>query len=290
MINPQLEGKTAVVTGANNPYGLGAAIALALAAQGVKIFLHYYRNPTSSSLPASDMPGEAFYLAQGSKEPDEVLAAIHNIGGQAVAWEADLSDPAVIPRLFDAAEVAFGQVDILVNNAAYWEADTFLSQPEEVVNKAVEMWTDAPQRVTAVSIDNLFAVITRATALMMAEFGDRVRQRQGNWGRIINISTDGAYSFPSEVSYGASKLAMEGYSRSAAQELGQFGITVNILSPGPIQTGWITPELEASCMAHCPLGRIGQPEDIADVAVFLASVQARWVTGQTIHVGGGNKM
>jgi 3-oxoacyl-[acyl-carrier protein] reductase len=124
----------------------------------------------------------------------------------------------------------------------------------------------------------------------MAEFGRRHIEAGRTWGRIINISTDGAHCFPSEISYGASKLATESYSRSAAVELGQYGITVNILSPGPIQTGWITPAIEDAAVRDTPLGRIGQPEDVADVAVFLASDQARWVTGQLIYVGGGHRM
>mgnify|MGYP001792525804 CR=1 FL=1 len=124
---------------------------------------------------------------------------------------------------------------------------------------------------------------------MMAEFARRHIARAANWGRIINISTD-TYCFPGEVSYAASKLAIESYSRSAAAELGRFGITVNIVSPGATQTGWISDELAAEITPQTPLERIGQPADVADVIVFLASEQARWLTGQTLHVGGGSKM
>jgi 3-oxoacyl-[acyl-carrier protein] reductase len=85
----------------------------------------------------------------------------------------------------------------------------------------------------------------------------------------------------------ARALASQG---AAAHELGQFGITVNIVSPGPIQTDWISPDLEAALLPTIPLGRIGQPDDVADVIVFLASHQARWLTGQTLHVGGGHRM
>jgi 3-oxoacyl-[acyl-carrier protein] reductase len=106
----------------------------------------------------------------------------------------------------------------------------------------------------------------------------------------VNISTDGASCFPSEISYGASKHALESYSRSAAQELGQYGVTVNVVSPGPVQTGWITSELEEIEVPNIPLGRIGQPGDVADVIVFLSSNQARWVTGQLVYVGGGHVM
>lgn len=125
---------------------------------------------------------------------------------------------------------------------------------------------------------------------MMAEYAQRHVRRGSRWGRIINVSTDGASGFSGEVSYGASKHALESYSRAAASELGKYGITVNIVSLGPVQTGWITSELEKTEIAQIPLGRVGQPEDVADVIVFLASEQARWVTGQLIYVGGGHVM
>lgn len=292
MIDTGLKNKVAIVTGANNPYGIGAGIAKALAVQEVKVFLHYFRcgDGKQSSVDDDDSRGEVFYYTQRAKTPDEVLDAIHQMGGQAKVWEADLSDPDNIPRLFDQAEATFGRVDILVNNAAHWEADTFLPSAGDLVNKAVEAWTSAPGHITASSFDRVFAVNTRAIALMMAEFVQRYIKRQGVWGRVINVSTDGAYCFPSEISYGASKLAMEGYARSAAQEFGQFGITVNTVSPGAIQTGWLTPEMEKEIAASYPMKRIGQPEDIADAVVFFASDQARWITGQRLYVGGGHAM
>lgn len=144
--------------------------------------------------------------------------------------------------------------------------------------------------LTAATHDAHFAVNSRGSALMMAEFARRHVGRGATWGRIINLSSDGAYGAPNEASYWASKAAIESYSRSAAIELGRFGITVNIVSPGPIQTGYISPELEAGVVGEIPLGRVGLPEDVADVIVFLASGQARWLTGQTLYVGGGHKM
>jgi 3-oxoacyl-[acyl-carrier protein] reductase len=220
-----------------------------------------------------------------------VLAAIRDQGGQAEAGEFDLSDPASAPRLFDAVEAAFGPVEVLVNNAADWEADTFIPPGSAQVNELPELWQgETTATITARSHDRHFSVNSRATALLMAEFARRHIQRGATWGRIINLSTGGAYCFPGEVSYGASKAALESYSRSAARELGPAGITVNIVSPGPIQTGWITPELEAVLVPTTPLGRIGQPDDVADVIVFLASTQARWVTGQLLHIGGGQTM
>jgi 3-oxoacyl-[acyl-carrier protein] reductase len=124
----------------------------------------------------------------------------------------------------------------------------------------------------------------------MAEFARRHVERRAEWGRIVNISTDGADTFPGEVSYGASKAALEAYSRSAAIEFAPNRITVNIVAPGPIQTGWIPDEQAPAIVATIPLGRLGEPKDVADVVLFLASEQARWVTGQRLFVGGGHRL
>ena len=192
--------------------------------------------------------------------------------------------------LYDRAEQRLGPVEVLINNAAHWEADTFVPSGAELDNKLVELWTDRPKTITAGSFARLFAVNARAPALMIAEFARRHIERQAHWGRVINISTAGAERFPSEISYGASKYALESYTRSAAMELAKFGITVNAVSLGPVQTGWITAELEREILPTIPLGRTGTPEDVADVVVFLAPEQAHWVTGQKIYIGGGHGM
>ncbi len=292
MINTALDDKVVVVTGANNPHGIGAAVAKAFAAQRAKVFIHYLRGKKSahSDLRNISSPGEAFYYSQQVQSPEEILKAIHDVGGQADAWEADLSDATAIPKLFDQAEKALGPVAVLVNNAAHWEGDTFLPPGADLANKLNELWTDQPRSLSAGSFDRIFDVNTRAPALLMAEFARRHIKRGARWGCIVNVSTAGAYCFPSEISYGASKLALEGYTRSAAAELGQWGITVNAVSLGPVQTGWITPELEKEILPTIPIGKIGTPEDVADVIVFLASEQARWMTGQRIFVGGGHGM
>jgi len=290
MIDTGLRDKVVLVTGGNNPYGIGAATAKAFAAQGAKVFIQYFR-PSSQTVEASkvSVPGEAFYRAQQATSADEVVRAIRERGSQAEALEADLSIPAVIPELFERVEKTFGPVQVLINNAAHCNPDTFIPQSQlSSDSRAVDGF---PMRsITAESHNQHFAVNSRAVALMMAEFARRHIERGARWGRIINVSTDGASGFRSEVSYGASKHALESYSRAAASELGRYGITVNIVSLGPIQTGWIPPEMEQQIALAIPLGRVGQPEDVADVIVFLASEQARWLTGQLLYVGGGHQM
>src|SRR5438270_837254 len=202
----------------------------------------------------------------------------------AFSW-ADCGLPANVPLLFDRVEATFGRVEIVVNNAAVSEHDTFDPRPD-----ARDWAGRLTSQLTAESHDRHFAVNTRAVGLMMAEHAKRHVARRGDWGRIINVSTDASPSFPGEVSYGASKHAMESYSRAAAWELGPLGITVNIVSPGPTDTGWITPDMIEGMRRTTPLGRVGTPDDIADVIVFLASEQARWITGQLHLVGGGHRM
>jgi 3-oxoacyl-[acyl-carrier protein] reductase len=284
MIDPNLNGKVVLITGANNPRGIGAAVAHAFAAQGAKLFLHTFHQPYAPTEPPRE-PGEAMYRSLQNAH-DVVVCELLTTGAQVESIEADLMDASSVPLVFDRAEAAFGRVDVLINNAANTEQDTFIPRgrlgPDSRAVDGFAMTTITPELH-----DRHFAVISRATALLMAEFARRKIERGEAWGRIINISTDGATAFPSEVSYGASKHAMESYSRSAAVELGPYGITVNVASLGPIQTGWVTPESEREIAAKTPLRRVGRPEDVAGVLVFLASEQARWVTGQLIYVGGG---
>ena len=291
MIDTGLRDKVVVVTGANNPHGIGAAVARAFATQRAKVFLHYLRDKRPTQECASGAsPGEAFYRAQQTKDAQEVLSSIGDIGGEAHAWEADLSDVRATRTLFDEAERAVGPISVLVNNAAHWEGDTFLPMGADLPNKLHELWTERPNQISAQSFERIFNINTRAPVLLMAEFARRHIERRAARGCIVNVSTDGAHCFPSEISYGASKFALESYTRSAAKELGPSGIAVNAVSLGPVQTGWITPELEREILPTIPLGKIGTPEDVADVIVFLASDQARWVTGQTICIGGGHRM
>jgi 3-oxoacyl-[acyl-carrier protein] reductase len=284
-----LRGKVVIVTGAQ--HGIGAATAKAFAAEGAAVYIHYFRVQDGLDRgERADSPGLSVFLQGRAGSADSVVQEIRERGGRAESWEADLSCPDNIAPLFQKAEEAFGPVEVLVNNAAYWDDDSFLPPDIAPANPFVESWKNRPSHITADIHDQHFAVNSRAVALLMAEFFRRHVAFGRHWGRIINVSTEGAHCFPGEVSYGASKAALEAYTRSAACELAKFGITVNIVAPGATQTGWITPELERQILPLIPCGRVGQPADVADVIVLLASEQARWVTGQLLNVGGGSKM
>jgi 3-oxoacyl-[acyl-carrier protein] reductase len=292
MIDPGLRDKVVLVTGANNPFGIGAAIAEAFAAQGASVFITYLRSrPEEFGIDAATAaeattPGETFYRARNADTPEAVLGRLREHAVRVESAEVDLADPQTIPQLFDWVEKTLGPVNILINNAAHSVSDSFIPFPSPGEDWAGRILST----VDADSHDRHFAVNSRSVALLMAEYARRHVSRGAIWGRIVNISTDGADCFPGEVSYGASKAALESYSRSAAVELGQYGITVNVVAPGPIQTGWIPADAVQSIVEDIPLGRMGRPDDVADAVVFLASDQARWVTGQRLFVGGRHRV
>lgn len=295
MIDPGLNDKVALITGANNPHGIGAAIAMAFATMGTRVFLHYYRQfvelpHQARGDPEAGEPGLAFFSQQQAKSADDVLRSIREARARADSWEADLGDAPQVTELLSRAEESFGRIDILVNNAAHYGADTFLPSGDD--GEQTNVWEGGPMAssIDSGSHDRHFAVNSRAPAMLMRDFARRVIAEGREWGRIINISADCAWGSPLEVSYRGSKYALESFSRSAAAELGPHGITVNVVSPGPVQTGYITPSAAEGLIREIPMGRIGRPEDIANAVLFFASEQAGWITGQVLTVHGGHRM
>ncbi len=267
-----LDGRVALVTGANQ--GIGAAVAVALAAQGARVLLTYWRLPVDDPALAGGGYPPA-YAELRARTADAVVERIVAAGGEAAAVEADLTDPAAPARLLDHAERVLGPVEILVNNASGWLADTFLPAGRDRFDRRL-------RTVDAAGHERQFAVDVRAPALLIAELARRHVARGAGWGRIIGLTSAGRDGFPEEVSYGAAKAAQESYTKSAAHELGRYGITANLVYPPPTDTGWVTPEVEAAVVAA---GRpIARPEDVADVVTFLASHQARHVTAQVVRM------
>jgi 3-oxoacyl-[acyl-carrier protein] reductase len=267
MIDSKLKDKIVLVTGANA--GIGAATARAFAAEGACVAVHYLDAPFPDKW---DDTYRALHVVTGRSAAEEIVSQIQHQGGRAAAVAGDLSIPANIPALFNRVEAAFGPVDVLVNNAAHCE------DPDTIFT------------TSAGSLDRYFAVNTRAIVLLIHEFVRRYQQRNASWGRIINLSTDAAQRFAGQIIYGATKAMIEAFTRSIAIEVGPLGITVNTVAPGPVQTGWMSQQMEKREAKNIPLGRAGQPKDIADVIVFLASDQARWLTGQVIKVSGGHEL
>ena len=184
--------------------------------------------------------------------------------------ESDISNEDAVKEIYSTVIERFGRVDVLVNNAAVDDENGF----------------DTIEKITQDVIDNTFAVNVRGSLLMTREFVNR----RGDYGRIINISTDAAQVFAGQITYGASKATLEALTRSIALEVGKYGITVNCVAPGPTQTGWIDAALEKAVVPIIPMGKLIQPEDIAETILFLASEQARFLTGQVIKVSGGHAL
>ena len=254
----------AIVTGAN--HGIGAATAVALARQGCAVVCAFWRvhDDLDPAVPQA-------YRDHRVGGADAVVAEIEAAGGRGVATEADLSDPATPGILFDLAEQRLGPVDILVNNATGWLADTFKPAEADRMGRAL-------QPVSQATWSQQFGVDAMAPALMISEFARRHAARNASWGRIIGLTSGGALGFPEEVSYGAAKAAQENYTMAAAQELGRYGVTANLVRPPATDTGWVTAAVRASA------ARVALPEEVAEVVTLVASHQARYITGQVIHV------
>jgi 3-oxoacyl-[acyl-carrier protein] reductase len=228
--------------------GIGAAIARRLAADGAAVAVNYSQSAAAAS---------------------EVVAQIKSAGGTAAAIQADVRDPAQVRKLFEQVKKNHGHVDILVNNAG--------------------VWANAPlSEFTIEHFRNVFD-LNVVSAILAASEAIKLFPKSG--GRIINISSVAAKLPSADGSvYSASKAALDALSLNWATELGSRNITVNSLSPGFTETEMSASapdEFKKMVLGKTPLGRMGQPADIAEVAAFLASDEARWITGQVITASGG---
>ncbi len=262
--------RVALVTGAN--HGIGAATARALAACGARVAVSYLR---LEDAPDPGIPD--CYRESRARDADAVLAEIRRGGGEAIPLEADLSDIETPTRLFDAAEEQFGPVDILVNNATGWLADTFTAETRDRMGRNLT-------RCSADTFEQQFAVDARGAAMLIAEFARRHSERGAHWGRIIGLTSGGPNGVPGEVSYGAAKAALENYTMSAAFELADLGITANMVYPPVTDTGWVSDEVRRHVAKRPDLIHIVEPDDVARVIAYLASDQAWLITGNVVHL------
>ncbi len=270
MVSYGLQNKVALITGANNPQGIGATTAFAFAREGAKVVLVYKKVPRQFDKNKVNKNGEDRYYAANAGNADVVESKLKDMKADYIVLESDISDEDAVKEVYSAVMKRYGKIDVLVNNAADGDMDGL----------------DTIEKITKKVIDDTFAVNVRGSLLMMREF---VKYR-GDYGRIINLSTDSSQVFAGQIAYGASKASLEALTRSIALEVGKYGITVNCVAPGPTQTGWIDTELEKSVVPLIPMGKLIQPEDVAETILFLAGEQAGMITGQVIKVSGGHAL
>ena len=270
MIDYGLRDKVAIITGTNNPQGIGATTALAFAREGAKVVLVYKKVFRPFDENKTDKNGVDRYYGANAGNTDFVEGKLKEINADYMVLEKDISDETAVKEIYSAIIEKYGKVDILVNNAAVDDENGF----------------DTIEKITQSVIDDTFAVNVRGSILMIKELVNH----RGNYGRIINLSTDASQIFAGQITYGASKATLEALTRSIALEVAQYGSTVNCVAPGPTQTGWIDEELEKAVIPLIPMGTLIQPEDIAETILFLASEQARMITGQVIKVSGGKAL
>ncbi|MCS6807422.1 MAG: SDR family NAD(P)-dependent oxidoreductase [Bacteroidota bacterium] len=278
----QLEGKTAIVTGSGRAGGIGAAIIKRFAAEGCNVVVSDLGTSAGENFPDS---------AIGStQEMERIAEECRSYGVQALTIPCDVRKEADVTRLVEQAVKAFGTVDIFVNNAGVGYLMQLVTEMEE------EKWS----AVMDVNVKGYFFGIKHAGRQMIAQAESG---RRG--GRIINIGSQASKSgFPFAAAYTASKHAVVGLTRSAAIELGKYGITVNTVCPNHITTGlgaWqneffaeklglTLEQYMARMKANIPLGRTGLTQDIAKACAFLASAEAEYITGEAMNVSGGEEM
>lgn len=246
----KLVGKTAVVTGASR--GIGRAIALELAAQGANIVVNY---------------------AGSEAKAMEVAEEVRALGTKAMVVQANVSNATEVQDMMKRAIDEFGSIDVLVNNAGVTRDNLLMRMKEEEWDEVIN-----------INLKGVFLCTKAVTRTMM-------KQRSGS---IINVaSIVGVSGNAGQANYVAAKSGVIGLTKTTAKELAPRGITVNAIAPGFISTDMtdkLTPEVKEAMLAQIPLARFGEPKDIASVVSFLASEDAKYMTGQTLHVDGGMVM
>ena len=245
----------ALVTGASRTIGIGAAIVLALAEAGWDVAVTYWR-PYDASMPWGSTPGET----------EAICRQAQAAGAHTLAVEADLALVETAARLFDEVTAGLGSISALVMAHAQ-------SVDSDILTTSVA------------SFDLHFAVNARASWLLVRELGRRFCGPHGS-GRILAITSDHTAG---HLPYGASKGALDRIVLAAAYEFRTLGITANVINPGPTDTGWMTPDLYDDVRRATPLGRVGQPQDCANLVRFLCSPAGGWINGQLLYSNGGVK-
>ena len=245
-----LDGKTALVTGASR--GIGRAVALCLAAEGARVAINYAGNV---------------------KAAEEVKAAVEAAGGTAILCQADVADSAAVEAMVAAVVKEFGTIDILVNNAGITRDTLLMRMKDEDFAKVLDT-----------NLKGVFYCTKAVSKLMMKKRA----------GRIVNMaSVIGLVGNAGQANYAAAKAGVIGFSKSVAKELASRGITVNVVAPGFIGTDMpadLPETVKEKALADIPLGKMGEPEDVANAVLFLASDQASYITGQVVNVDGGMVM
>ena len=270
MINYGLKNRVALITGANNPQGIGATTALAFAREGAKVVLVYKKIFRPFDKNKTDKNGTDRYFEANAGNADIVESKLKEINADYIILESDISNEDDVKAIYSTVMERYERIDILVNNAAEGDMDGL----------------DTIEKITPNVIDDTFAVNVRGSIMMTRE----MINHRGDYGRIINLSTDASQVFAGQITYGASKATLEALTRSIALEVAKYGITVNCVAPGPTQTGWIDEDLEKAVLPIIPMKQLIEPEDIAETILFLASEQARMITGQVIKVSGGHAL
>ena len=245
-----LDGKTALVTGASR--GIGRAIALCLAAEGARVAINYAGNVRAA---------------------EEVKTAIEAAGGTAILCQADIADSSAVEAMVANVVKEFGTIDILVNNAGITRDALLMRMKDEDFAKVLNT-----------NLKGVFYCTKAVSKLMM-------KKRSG---RIVNMaSVVGLVGNAGQTNYAAAKAGVIGFSKSAAKELASRGITVNVVAPGFIgtdMTAGLPESVKEKMLTDIPLGRMGEPKDVANAVLFLASDQASYITGQVVNVDGGMVM